>query len=148
MSVEREEFDRLCQAGEVSGPVDDLAIAQAESALGVQFPDEYRDLIRRYGAVLAGGVEVYGLPKVEGDTPPLWQDVVAVTKQLREWAQAGADRQSFVAICDDGTGVYFYLDTSASPATKIFAVGPGVEQAFDTGLFRFLLDLSGGKLSF
>ncbi len=146
MTTEREEFDRLCQAGEVSGPVGDLAIAQAEADLGVQFPLEYRELLQKYGAVLAGGLEVYGLPKMERNDPPLWQDVVAVTKQLRGWKQIGADRQSFIPICDDGSGVHFYLDTLASPATKIYAVGPGKEQAFETSLFRFLLDLSGGKV--
>lgn len=147
MSAEREDFDKLCRAGEVFGPVDDLAIAHAEAELGVQFPAEYQELLRKYGAVLTGGIEVYGLPKMEGNDPPLWQNVVAVTKQLREWDQVGADRQSFIPICDDGSGVYFYLDTSASPATKIYAVGPGVEQAYDADLFRFLLDLSEGKLA-
>ncbi|KAB2721111.1 SMI1/KNR4 family protein [Brucella intermedia] len=147
MTTEREEFDRLCQAGEVFGPVRDLAIAQAEADLGVQFPLEYRELLRNYGAVLAGGLEVYGLPNMDGNDPPLWQDVVGVTKQLREWKQVGADRESFIPICDDGRGFYFYLDTLASPATKIYAVGPGKEQAFETGLFRFLLDLSAGKVT-
>ncbi|SUC82800.1 SMI1 / KNR4 family [Pannonibacter phragmitetus] len=146
MGMERENFEQLCRAGIISGPVDDLVIEQAESELGVQFPSEYRELLREYGAVLADGIHVYGLPKAEENDPPQWEDVVVVTKQLREWGQVGTDRQSFIPICDDGSGVYFYLDTSASPATKIHAIGPGVEQAYGAGLFRFLLDLSAGKI--
>ncbi len=143
---DREYFDQLCKTGEVYGPINDCEIAQAEAELGVLFPSEYHEFLRKYGAVLADGIEVYGLPKTDGSNPPLWQDVVAVTKQLRDWGQIGADRHSFIPICDDGSGVYFYLDTSSSPATKIYAVGPGVERAFDASLFRFLLDLSERKL--
>ncbi|MDO9417155.1 SMI1/KNR4 family protein [Pararhizobium sp.] len=147
MRTEREEFHQLCRAGIVSGSVDDFVIAQAEAELGVKFPSEYREILQEYGAVLADGVHLYGLLRAEDNGSPQWEDVVAVTKKLREWGQVGADRQSFVPICDDGSGVYFYLDTSVSPATKICAVGPGVERIFDAGLFRFLLDLSEGKLA-
>ncbi len=124
----------------------DLQISEAEAELGVQFPSEYHEVLRKYGAVLADGIEVYGLPKIEGNGPPLWQDIVAVTKQLREWEQVGADHESFIPICEDGSGIYFYLDTSASPATKIYAIGPGKEHKFEISLFRFLLDLSEGKV--
>lgn len=147
MTTEREEFDLLCKAGEVSGPVSDLAIAEAEAELGVQFPSEYLELLRKYGAVLADGIEVYGLPRLEGNDPPLWQNVVAVTKQLRKWEQVGANQATFIPICDDGSGIYFYLDTSVSPATKIYAIGPGKELEFEISLFRFLLDLSERKVT-
>ncbi|RJF85318.1 SMI1/KNR4 family protein [Sphingomonas cavernae] len=147
MSTAREYFERLCRSGAVSGPVDDGVIAQAEAELDVQFPSEYRDLLENYGAVLAGGVEVYGLPRAEINDPPLWQNVVSVTKQLRKWGQAGSDRVDFVPICDDGGGVYFYLDTSVSPKTRICAVGPGVDKVLTTtALFQFFVDLSEGKV--
>ncbi|MBY5925761.1 MULTISPECIES: SMI1/KNR4 family protein [unclassified Halomonas] len=103
MSVWNDEFNRLCKAGAVSGPVSDLAIGQAENELGVQFPSEYHEFLRKYGAVFTRGVEVYGLIQVEEDgNPPLWQDVVTVTKQLRAMGQAGTDKNSFIPICDDG----------------------------------------------
>ncbi|WP_169197007.1 SMI1/KNR4 family protein [Devosia sp. MC1541] len=146
MSTARDRFDQLCKNGEVVGPVSDFLIYQAEAELGVNFPEEYQELLRKYGAVLANGLEVYGLPVIKEDTPPLWQNVVSVTKQLRAWQQAGADRTSFIPISDDGTGVYFYLDTSVSPATKIFALGPGVNQQFNIGLFDFLIKLADGKI--
>lgn|SRR5690554_4032738 len=147
MTPARENFDLLCHAGQISGPADDVDIEHAEAELGVQFPEEYRDLLRTYGAVLASGVSVYGLPKAENNDPPLWQDVVAVTTQLREWEQVGTEHHSLIAISEDGFGNYFYLDTSRSPETRIWAVGPGVHKVFDTSLFKFLLELSEGKLA-
>lgn len=67
---------------------------------------------------------------------------------MRQSGQVGADRQGFVAIGDDGSGVYFYLDTSNSPETRLCGIGPGVEKRFDVGLFRFFLDLTEGKVIF
>lgn len=147
MVTVHEKFERLCREGEVSGPADALAIEKAETELGVQFPPEYRAFLERFGAVLAEGVEVYGLPRTEGNDPPLWQDVVSVTKQLRQWEQAGSDRKGFVPICEDGTGVYFYLDTLMSPETKIWAIGPGVDKVVSASFFEFIVDLSNGEIS-
>lgn len=146
MHAVRERFDQLCRNGQVFGPVNDLAIAEAETELGVYFPTEYRELLGRYGAVLAKGIEVYGLPAVDEQAPPLWQNVVDVTKQLREWGQAGAEQHHFIPICDDGTAVYFYLDTSVSPLTKIRAFGAGIAKVFDVSLFEFLVALADGKI--
>lgn len=140
------DFDKLCKMGHISGPVTDVRIINAEADLGVRFPDEYRVFLQKYGAVLADSVAIYGLCDVVEDEPPLYQDVTAVTKQLRNWQQAGADRPSFIAFCDDGTGVYFFMDTSASPETQIWAIGPGIERTFQQGLFRFSLDLSEGRI--
>jgi hypothetical protein len=128
MKREREGFDLLCKEGDVSGSVDDEAIAQAEAALGVRFPAEYCELLRQYGAIVAPGLDVYGLiPKSTKNDPPIWHDVVTVTNELRGWHQVGTEKKEFIPISGDGTGVYFYLDTSEAPRTKICAVGPGVE---------------------
>ncbi|HTN14088.1 MAG TPA: SMI1/KNR4 family protein [Sphingomonadaceae bacterium] len=149
MKQKREDFDLLCREGDVSGPIGDEAIGRAEAELGVQFPAEYRELLRQYGAVQASGLEVYGLLDESNiDDPPVWQDVVSITKKLRGWGQAGTEKHEFVPISEDGTGVYFYLDTSEAPRTKICAVGPGVEKVFDTDLFSFLFDLAKGHLVF
>lgn len=133
MKQGREDFDVLCNQGEISGPVDDTQIGKAEAELGVEFPTEYRELLRQYGAVIARGVQVYGLlPKEVNNSPPLWQDVVSVTNELRDCGQVGTERPGFIPISDDGTGVYFYLDTSEAPKTTIYAIGPGVEKKLDT----------------
>ena len=114
MSSEKGEFVQLLKAGELSGPVDEADIARAEGKLGVEFPVEYRELLRTSGAVVADGFEIYGLfPAADDDGPPLWQDVVEVTERLRALGQAGSERKGFVPISEDGTGIYFYLDTGA-----------------------------------
>ncbi|MDO5658436.1 MAG: hypothetical protein Q4G36_08960 [Paracoccus sp. (in: a-proteobacteria)] len=63
MNSDREDFERLCQTGHVFGPVEDLTIAAAEAELRVEFPDEYLELLRKYGAVLAGVLRSMGFPK-------------------------------------------------------------------------------------
>lgn len=147
MERARDSFDLLCKEGDVSGPVGDDSIAQAEAILGVKFPAEYCELLRHYGAVSAPGVEVYGLlDRAVDGSPPMWQDVVSVTKKLREWNQIGAEKKEFLPFSDDGTGVYFFFDTSKAPETSIFAAGPGVEKKFDIDLFSFLVNLSEGQL--
>lgn len=149
MKLTRENFDLLCAEGEVAGPASNADIARAEAELGVKFPEEYREILLKYGAIIAPGVGVYGLiPKNVNNDPPLWQDIVSVTKELRGWGQAGAEEQNLIPISEDGTGVYFYLDTSESPKTRIVAVGPGVEKVFDADLFSFLTDLAAGELAF
>jgi cell wall assembly regulator SMI1 len=142
------EFSNLCTEGEISGPCGEEAIEKAEVALGVRFPDQYRHFLTNFGSMLACGIEIYGLPDPTKNDPPLWQDVVAVTKQLRDWEQAGSENLAYVPIADDGTGVYFFLDTGEAPNTKVVAVGAGVEADVSTDLFKFAVDLSQGKIAF
>ncbi|GAB2204989.1 hypothetical protein ROS1_18050 [Roseibium sp. ROS1] len=145
MSYNRK-FEEMCAGGEVYGPVPEAAVAAAEADLGVRFPEQYRDFLQRFGSGLIGGVEIYGLPGFEKNDPPLWQDVTKVTKQFRDWGQAGAENPAYIPISDDGTGIYFFLDTKASPRTKILAIGPGVERAISSDLFTFFVDLSEGRI--
>ncbi len=143
-----QKFEEVCASGEVSGPISEPVIFAAETELKVRFPKQYRDFLARFGSGLFAGFEVYGLPDPEKNDPPLWQDVVEVTKQLREWEQAGAENPNYVPITEDGTGVYFFLDTAASPNTKILAIGPGVEQVVSSDLFAFFVGLSEGSIRF
>jgi len=141
------EFDQMCAAGEVAGPCSDQKIYDAEAELMVVFPVQYREFLSEYGAVVLDGVEIYGLPNVNDSEMPLWQDVVKVSRQLKEWQQAGSEVPAYVPIADDGTGVYFYLDTNAGPKTRIIAIGPGVEQVVSSDLFEFALSISNGELT-
>jgi cell wall assembly regulator SMI1 len=143
----KEEFDQLCSAGETSGPCTEKQIADAELELKVQLPSQYRSFLSEYGAVVANGVELYGLPNIGADEMPLWQDVVKVKKQLVDWGQAGSENPSFVPITEDGTGVYFYLDASSAPETKIIAVGAGIEKTVSSDLFEFAVQMSKGEVA-
>jgi cell wall assembly regulator SMI1 len=146
--IENEKFEKMCADGEVSGPCSLAAIDDAETALNVTFPQQYRDFLTNLGSGLFAGIEVYGLPDPVQNDPPIWQDVVKVTKQLREWGQAGADNPKYIPIAEDGTGVYFFIDTAAAPGTKILAIGPGVEREVSSDLFAFLVDLSEARIQF
>jgi cell wall assembly regulator SMI1 len=142
-----DQFNELCSNGEVSGPCSDSDIRQAENELGVKFPSQYKEFLSKCGAALLGGVEVYGLPNPETNDPPVWQNVVTVTKQLRSWGQAGTEKPSLVPIAEDGTGVYFFVDTHDFPNTTIFAIGPGVEKKMSSDFFEFIVNLSEGKIT-
>lgn len=144
----KEQFDLLCAAGEIAGPCTEGQITDAERELNVQFPQQYRNFLSEYGAIVANGIELYGLPPTNNDEMPLWQHVVEVSKQLVGWGQAGTENASFIPIAEDGTGVYFYLDTSSAPQTKIIAIGPGVEKLVGSDLFEFAVRLSKGEIGF
>jgi len=142
-----DQLDKLYRNGEFSGPCSEYDIRKAEIELGVKFPRQYEEFLSKYGSALLGGVEIYGLPDPEKNDPPLWQDVVTVTKQLREWEQAGTEKPSLIPISDDGTGVYFFIDTDDSPNITIMAIGPGVEKKVSTDLFEFIISLYEGKVT-
>lgn len=142
----KQKFEEMCAGGEVFGPVPEAAVAAAEADLNVRFPEQYRDFLQGFGSGLFKGTEIYGLPDPEKNDPPLWQDVTKVTKQLREWGQAGTENPAYIPITDDGTGIYFFLDTTASPRTKVVAIGPGVERTVSSDLFAFIVELSEGRI--
>ena len=124
MSTVDRALERVFEGGEILGPVPDDAICRAEAELGVVFPDEYREFLGIFGAAVGNGIEIYGLPPNDPDAAPTWQSVVTVTRRLREQRQAGTENQQHIAISDDGMGTYFFLDTAASPRTRIRAIGP------------------------
>jgi hypothetical protein len=139
-------FDDLCTQGNFSGPASEQAIGQAQNELKVVFPQEYKEFLERYGAVLIPGAEIFGLPDTSKNSPPLWNDVISVTLNLREQRQYGSENVSFIPIAEDGTGVYFFLNTHASPRTEILAIGLGVNKLVSSSLYEFVLDLAGGRL--
>ena len=144
-------FHRLCAEAETSGPVPEPNIAAAEAALGLSFPPDYRAILARYGAILGEGLEVFGLPCADPDAPPLWQDVVEETRALRALGQAGTERPGLLPISDDGTGVYFFLDTEAETGdgtARILAIGQGWERVYTQPLHDFLMDLAENRIAF
>lgn len=148
MSLDRQGFRSLCEGGICAGPVSSERMTDAETALNVEFPDPFKAFLGEFGAVLCEGVEIYGLVDPARNDPPMWQDLVDVTTRLRAWGQAGTERKSLLPISDDGTGVYFYLDTEHSEPSDVWAIGSGVDQIVATGFYQFVVDFSKGRLSF
>ena len=140
-------FHKLALAGEFAGGVSDADIEAAETKLGLVFPQKYRDFLRNYGAAILPGAEIFGLVDPSHNNPPLWTDIREITEQLRSKGQAGAEDGCYLPISDDGTGIYFYLNTSNAPDVEIWAVGPGVRQLIANDLYVFASKLACGQLA-
>jgi hypothetical protein len=148
MDGHSELFRDLCSSGLTPGAAPLTIIAEAESRLGVTFPDEYRDFLGEFGALLAQGIEIYGLLSLELNDPPMWQSVVEVTQNLKEMKQAGTERTALVPVSDDGMGVYFFMDTTFAKNAEVLAIGPGVERKVANKLDEFALALASGTLEY
>lgn len=146
MDKHRQAFEALCVAGKCAGPATESVIQQAEQQLGTNFPEEYREFLKKNGALVSRGVELYGLPDAAKNDPPIWQNVVEVTSNLRTLGQLGSDDLYLIPFSDDGSGVYYFFDTRESPATKIVALGPGVDSVVGGSLFEFVANLKAGRL--
>ena len=148
MTSTKEAFQLMCQNGMAAGAASAVNIAKAEAELGVLFPAQYKEFLAEFGAVLVESLEIYGLVDPVINDPPMWVDVVDVTKKLREWEQAGTERKHLLPISDDGTGVYFFLNTAHFNNSEIWGIGPGIDEVVANCLYQFAADHLAGNLSF
>lgn len=81
--------------------VPDSEIAEAESALGKHFSDDYRKFLRRYGAGIVGPLPVMGLRHAAPMGEDFW-NVVEVTRVF--WAQTWPGTSDWYIISVDGSG--------------------------------------------
>jgi len=70
-------------------PVEDSEIDAASATLGLGFPDEYRDSVRRLGAAIVGSYPIFGLRPVES-MGTMWS-VVRMNEHFRENRWPGVD---------------------------------------------------------
>ncbi|MBQ2262139.1 MAG: SMI1/KNR4 family protein [Loktanella sp.] len=141
-----EKFRDLCENGIVAGPASDTQIKDAETALRVVFPDQYRTFLRGYGALVAQGIEIYGIIYPVKNDPPMWQQVVETTLQLRSWKQAGSENSGMIPISQDGAGNYFYLEAASETQARVWAIGPGIELVVASSLHEFATEYASGRL--
>jgi len=120
-----------------AGPASQEKIRQAEQDLGVTFPPGYRDFLRDCGAVVAPGLELYGITAPTSE-PPLFQDVVTVNRALRRQEQMGADRPLHFAIADDGEGAYYFMVGAGDKDPSVYMIGPDCDRRAATNLADFL----------
>lgn len=140
------EFVDLLASGHSAGPVPAQEVEAAEQELGVCFPKQYRDFLMRYGAILAPGLEIYGLVEPVLNDPPLWTDIRRETRRLRTVGQVGTEYASFLPIADDGFGNYYFLNTAAAQEGEIWMIGPYGREIVSTNLYDFALRRSAGSL--
>ncbi len=94
-----------------SGPTPEATVASAEASLGLRFPPSYRQFLRRYGASLCSGFEIYGLPPVpDPGEQPQWSNVVESTLSLRPSSLP----KNSIQISHDGMDHGYFLQCSLS----------------------------------
>jgi hypothetical protein len=76
-------------------------IARAEQAIGVPFPDDYREFLLRYGGAMVGPYPIFGLRPVGVMGVSHWS-VVEVTRHHRSDGVPGVD--GWVVISEDQAG--------------------------------------------
>lgn len=96
--------------------VSEAVIIAAENVLGVQFPEDYRNFLLRYGGGYLGGNEIFGLPpEIEYlEEPDL--HVVFVTKEYRRLWEVS----SFCVVLMDFDGDEFYVLDCASDEASVW----------------------------
>ncbi len=82
-------------------------IDAAAARLGVQFPPDYQEFLRRYGGGHAGSFSVAGLRRWECASGSDWS-VIELTEEHRSQRYPGAER--WVIFSDDGFGNPIGLD--------------------------------------
>ncbi len=109
-------------------------IAQAASALGVTFDDDYVAFLRRYGGAMVGSLPVFGLRpvKVMGER---WS-VVEVTQWFREegWSGTGG----WYVISEDGFGNP--IGVAEDGRLMVFDHDSGQEQIVAEDFEHFLIE--------
>ena len=122
------ELEALLSGGDTAGPVTAAGIETAEKELGVEFPESYRLFLEKFGAAVCGPADIAGIFEHPApDQCPYWQDVVALTKQVRHVSR-GHIPNSYIPICDDGGDYMFYLDTAQlteDGECPVVVLGPG-----------------------
>jgi hypothetical protein len=91
-----EEFPGMCAEG-----VPQAEIEEASSHLGIPFPQDYQEFLRRYGGGHTGSLSIAGLRRWKFATRDDWS-VIEMTTHLRSQQYPGADR--WVIFSDDGFG--------------------------------------------
>ncbi len=146
MSI-REEYEAILAGTTVAGPAAKDAIATAEQQLAIQFPPSYSLFLRRFGAAMGSGFEVFGLFVSRSCGPPLWRDVISECRQFRETVR-DAIPNSLIPISDDGCGVNFLLESKEGDTSGIvIAYGPGIDgEVVATEFEEFVVKIAQGQI--
>lgn len=103
-----EEFEkiaaRLGKVGAITRPASTGSIALAEQKLGLGFDAEYKEFLLRFGVIICGSNEIYGL----GVPDDYYLNVVCAYETL---CQDASYPLAAVPLIDDGDGHYYLYDT-------------------------------------
>ncbi|CAN7328376.1 SMI1/KNR4 family protein [Phenylobacterium sp. LjRoot164] len=130
----KETLDRLA-FGDFVGPRDERMVAQAEAALGGEFPPSFREFTRQLGAGSYGSFEVYGLiDNTFGGPGP---DAVWVTLSERH---NGSVPNDAVIVGDSGDGGWYWERLGAEDGPIFLTSAGGATQQVASSFADYLSD--------
>lgn len=138
MKIYPNKIELILNESDKFGFVSQDKINCAEKELGVIFPYQYRDFLSKYGAVIGKNYEIYGLPEQNNDECPYWQNIVHVTKKMRELKHIGTENHYFIPISSDGLDTYFFLNTQETDKTEIWLINSLTKHIISTDLYDFI----------
>lgn len=141
-------FHDIFKNTEFYGENSDKCIDEAEKALKLIFPKEYRVFLRKYGSSTIHGFEIYGLTGKLHNENYFWRNIVSSTMELRRLSKKWESLSYLLPFSDDGMGVTFYFDTRKSPETCILGIGPGYNKKITNSFFEFLIILNEYKFTY
>ncbi|WP_081910490.1 SMI1/KNR4 family protein [Thermopetrobacter sp. TC1] len=110
---------------DVAGPASEDKILVAERELGVKFPSEYREFLKKYGAIAVAPYQIAGIFDWDETEPSLWDHVVYFTKRKRHTLGEYLPK-NLIYLSHDGMETTFYLDCSPEHAGRVIAMGPEI----------------------
>jgi len=102
-----------------AGPRPEELIRKAEDALGLRFPDTYRQFLLDYGAGNFGPAEFYGVINEDWEHSSVPDGVWYTLSERRQFGLAVA----LVVVADAGTGELYVLDVSKENG-PVYLVSP------------------------
>lgn len=137
-------FDWVLAESHVFGQVDEQSIENAEQVLQITFPNQYKYLLKNFGAIINDACEIYGLPIAQENECPLWQNVIEVNQGLRKRQQIGTENHHFIAISDDGMDTYYFLDTQNVHNAPIWAINHHERKCVAKNLLEWIMQMKCG----
>lgn len=128
-----DELEATLNAGRATTrPVSAEVINQAEQQLGLNFGASYREYLRRFGVIVYGSTEVYGL----GVPDDYYLNILATYDDL---AQDATYPLGALPLVDEGDGHYYLYDTTAKDIVLWAMPNGGIVRRVSEGLGAFLL---------
>lgn len=125
MSIEIPEgVQAVMRSADCAGPASEELVTAVEGQFRIVFPKQYRAFLRKFGAALCGGFEIYGLVDASPTgEPPIWSD-------LREYLREEVEESlvmGLLPISDNGEGYRFLLRTDPK-SESVVVYGPGLDR--------------------
>lgn len=97
----------ICRVGRGSS---DALVQRSEQILGLQFPDEYREFLKRWGTLRMGYFQIYGIAGANLESPAV-PNGIWLTQRKRDHVGLPV---SLIVLCDNEGDQLWCLETARS----------------------------------